>query len=309
MGTPRRPGNAGHHPLARRAAGQEDTLTLDAPSRRQVHDGGTPAPRLRRAPSVLRVHVVAVLLLSPLAARASERHFTYTYESAVLAPGEKAIDVWTTGRGGRDTRYTEIDERLQFGIGLLPGLETSVYLNFSAVGQELGGELVKSTDLSFSNEWRWRVLDATQDAVGLAFQAQVTAGVDAIQLQGKLVVDRRFGQLLLAANFVVEEQWTFGVGETTQELRLDGYLAGSWFFTPRFAVGLEAWNANVIAQGTWEHSAIFLGPVVSYSGNGWWMAFTFLPQLPAFKPSEGGGQYVLTDYERYQARLLFSFRL
>ncbi len=39
------------------------------------------------------------------------------------------------------------------------------------------------------------------------------------------------------------------------------------------------------------------------------MTFTFLPQLPAFKPSEGGGTYVLTDYERYQARLLFSFRI
>ncbi|MGZ3480015.1 MAG: hypothetical protein ACXU81_06675, partial [Myxococcaceae bacterium] len=74
-------------------------------------------------------------------------------------------------------------------------------------------------------------------------------------------------------------------------------------------IGLEAWNANIIAEGTWEHSAIFLGPVMSYSGDGWWVTFTFLPQLPAFKPSEGGGQYVLTDYERFQARLLFSFHI
>ena len=260
-------------------------------------------------PSALLLLVLVGILLAPVAARANERHFTYTYESAVLAPGEKEIEVWTTGRGGRDTRFTQLDTRLEFEVGLLPGLQTSLYLNFSAVGQELGGELVKSTSLSVSNEWKLRVLDSTLDAVGFALYFEATAGVDALELEGKLIVDKRIGPLLLAANFVAEQEWEFGVGETSQELHLDGYLAASWFFTPRVAVGVEAWNANIIANGTWEHSAIFLGPVVSYSGDGWWVAFTFLPQLPAFKPSEGGGKYVLTDYERYQARLLLSFHI
>ena len=260
-------------------------------------------------PSVLLVLVLVGILFTPVVARANERHFSYTYESAVLAPGEKEIEVWTTGRGGRDSRYTQLDERLEFEVGLLPGLQTSVYLNFSAIGQEVGGELTKSTELSFSNEWKWRALDSSLDAVGLAFYFEVTAGVDALELEGKLIVDKRIGQLLLAANFVAEEEWEFGIGQTQQELHLDGYLAASWFFTPRLAIGLEAWNANIIANGTWEHSAIFLGPVASYSGDGWWVTFTFLPQLPAFKPSEGGGKLVLTDYERYQARLLLSFRI
>ena len=260
-------------------------------------------------PSALLVLVLAGVLLAPLAARANERHFSYTYESAVLAPGEKEIEVWTTGRGGRDSRYTRLDERLEFEVGLVPGLQTSVYLNFTAIGEEVGGALAKSTELSVSNEWKWRLSDASLDAVGFALYGEVTAGVDEIELEGKLIIDKRIGQLLLAANFVAEQEWEFGVGETAEELHLDGYLAASWFFTPRFAIGFEAWNANIIAQGTWEHSAIFLGPVVSYSGDGWWMTFTFLPQLPAFKPSEGGGKYVLTDYERFQARLLFSFHI
>jgi hypothetical protein len=260
-------------------------------------------------PSTLLVLVLAGILLAPVVARANERHFSYTYESAVLAPGEKELEVWTTGRGGRDTRYTQLDERIEFELGLLPGLQTSMYLNFSAIGQESAGELVKSTNLSVSNEWKWRVLDSTLDAIGLAFYGEVTAGVDELELEGKLIIDKRIGRFLLAANFVAEQEWEFGVGQTAEELHLDGYLAASYFFTPRFAIGLEAWNANIIADGVWEHSAIFLGPVVSYSGDGWWVTFTFLPQLPAFKPTEGGGQYVLTDYERFQARLLFSFHI
>lgn len=260
-------------------------------------------------PSALVLAVLLGILFVPLAARANERHFSYTYESAVLAPGEKEIEVWTTYRNGRDTRYTRFDERLEFEVGVLPGLQTSFYVNLTAVGQDVGGELVKSTEVTVSNEWKWRLLDSSLDAVGFALYGEVTAGVDKLELEGKLIIDKRLGNLLLAANFVAEHEWTFGIGATEKELQLDGYLAASWFFTPRFSVGLEARNANIIAGGTWEHSAFFLGPVVSYAGDGWWVTFTALPQLPAFKPSEGGGKLVLTDYERFQARLLFSFRI
>ncbi|HZJ55633.1 MAG TPA: hypothetical protein VFD38_15945 [Myxococcaceae bacterium] len=260
-------------------------------------------------PSVPLLAAVLGVFMVPLSARANDRHFSYTYESAVLAPGEKEIEVWSTYRNGRDTRYTRFDERLEFEIGLLPGLQTSFYVNLTAVGQDVGGQLAKSTEVSVSNEWKWRLLDSSVDGIGFALYAEVTGGVDELELEGKLIIDKRFGPLLLAANFVAEHEWEYGIGETEKELKLDGFLAAGWFFTPRFMIGVEARNANIIADGTWEHSAFFLGPVVSYSGDGWWMTLTVLPQLPAFKQSEGGGTYVLTDYERFQARLLFSFHI
>ena len=259
-------------------------------------------------PSVLLLAVLSGALV-PRVARANDRHFSYTYESAVLAPGEKELEVWTTYRNGRDTRYTRFDERLEFEIGLVPGLQTSFYVNLTAIGQDSAGELSKSTEVTVSNEWKWRLLDSAADGIGLALYGEVTAGVDELELEGKLIIDRRFGSLLLAANFVAEHEWEFGIGQTEKELHLDGFLAASWFFTPRFSVGIEAWNANIIAEGTWEHSAFFLGPVVSYAGDGWWVTLTVLPQLPAFKPSEGGGKYVFSDYERFQARLLFSWHI
>jgi hypothetical protein len=137
----------------------------------------------------------------------------------------------------------------------------------------------------------------------LALYGEVTGSVDELELEGKLIIDKRLGNLLLAANFVAEHEWEYGIGETEKELHLDGYLGASWFFTPRFALGIEAWNANIIADGTWEHSAFFLGCDVLHRG---WMlvTLTVLPQLPAFKPSEGAAAYVLTSYERFQARLL-----
>jgi len=253
--------------------------------------------------------VVGVLLGVPLVARANDRHFSYTYESAVLAPGEKELEVWTTYRNGRDTRYTRFDERLEFEIGLVPGLQTSFYLNVTAIGQNVNGELAKSTEVSVSNEWKWRLFDSAVDGIGLALYGEITGGVNELELEGKIIVDKRIGNLLLAANFVAEHEWEYGIGETGKDLHLDGFLGASWFFTRRFSLGIEAWNANIISSGVWEHSAFFLGPVASYVGDNWWVTLTVLPQLPAFKPSEGGGKYVLTDYERIQARLLFSWRI
>jgi hypothetical protein len=249
-------------------------------------------------------------LLAPLAATANERHFSYTYESAVLAPGERELEIWTTGRAGRDTRYVRLDERLEFEMGLLNGLQTSFYLNITAIGQDSGlGDLTKSTEVSVSNEWKWRLLDSGADAIGLGLYFEVTAGVDELELEGKLILDKRIGNFLVAANFVAEHEWEYGLTETVKDLHLDGYLAASWFFTPRFSVGVEAWSSNVISDGQWEFSALFLGPVVSYTGDGWWVTFTALPQLPAPRPVEGGGTKVLTDHEKFQARLLFSWHI
>src|SRR5512138_3244911 len=142
-------------------------------------------------PSILLVVVVVGVLMVPLAARANERHFSYTYESAVLAPGEKEIEVWTTYRNGRDTRYTRFDERLEFEIGVLPGLQTSLYVNLTAVAQGVNGSLAKSTEVSVSNEWKWRLLDGNVDGIGLALYGEITGGVDELELEGKLIVDKR----------------------------------------------------------------------------------------------------------------------
>src|SRR5262249_40260331 len=166
--------------------------------------------------------VLGVLLGVPLLARANDRHFSYTYESAVLAPGEKELEVWTTYRNGRDTRYTRFDERLEFEIGLVPGLQTSFYLNLTRISQNVNGELATSTDVSVSNEWKWRLLDSSVDAIGLALYAEITGSTSELELEGKLIIDKRIGNLLLAANFVAEHEWEYGIGETEKELHLDG---------------------------------------------------------------------------------------
>jgi hypothetical protein len=47
------------------------------------------------------LQAVLVFAVSAAAAAASERHFTYTYESGVLRPGGREIEPWNTFRLGK----------------------------------------------------------------------------------------------------------------------------------------------------------------------------------------------------------------
>src|SRR6478609_9931336 len=70
-------------------------------------------------------------------AGATDRHFTYTYESGVLAPVHVEVEPWTTFRIGREDFYSAIDNRLEFELGLTERLQTSLYFNTSATAQDV----------------------------------------------------------------------------------------------------------------------------------------------------------------------------
>ncbi|HWA06797.1 MAG TPA: hypothetical protein VG961_09630, partial [Ignavibacteria bacterium] len=74
--------------------------------------------------------------------------------------------------------------------------------------------------------------------------------------------------------------------------------------------GIEIRNHNEIVDGEWEHSALFAGPVVSFSQPNWWLTLTVLPQITNLKKEEGSvNNLVLDEHEKLETRLLFSFRL
>src|SRR5262245_32721798 len=79
--------------------------------------------------SIITTAVPAVLAALTATASANDRHFTYTYETAVLAPGAREVEIWSTPRIGRTDYYTAFDERLELELGLTDRLLTAFYLN------------------------------------------------------------------------------------------------------------------------------------------------------------------------------------
>lgn len=272
-------------------------------------------PRRIRRIAILAAAVAAALIgtSAPRDARANERHFTFTYETATLPAGAREIEVWTTPRIGRDDFFVEFDQRLEFEVGITDRVLTSFYLNASAVTADVAPdtrESVTSFD-GVSNEWKVKLSDPVADPLGVALYGELSAGPTASELEGKVIVDRYLGNLLLAGNLVAAQEWEYDTTETESEQEVEIDLGATYFVHPGVAVGLEVRNHNQVAEGDWESSALYAGPVVSYATDDWWVALTIQPQLPALKnaPGSSGDSRVLLDQEKLDARLLFSFHL
>lgn len=256
--------------------------------------------------------LACTFLLPSHPANANERHFTFTYETAVLPVGAREIEIWVTPRIGREEFYSRFDVRTEFEVGLTDRLQTALYLNGKSVSQETadGGTETEFEFAGVSSEWKYKLLDPVADALGLALYGEVTGSTDELELEAKLITDKRVGNVLFAANLVAENEWGFGAGETGREFALEADLGLSYFLTTKLSFGLELRNHNEIPEGKgWEHSALFLGPVVSYAEESWWVALAVLPQLPALDGAEAGDRRILDEHEKINARLLFSIHL
>jgi len=275
-----------------------------------------------------RTHSVGLALAAALGvalvaggASASERRFTYTYESNVLNPGSLEIEPWTTFRGGRDRFYSRFDQRLEFEMGVVPDLQTALYWNMTAVAADVddgAGGVVRQQDLEFkgiSNEWKYKLSDSLADAVGSALYFEWTLAPVEAELEAKLILDKRFGSVLLAYNLVGEHEWEFEEkGETEREIIIENNLGLGYLLTSSFSVGLEARTNTIIEHGEMESTTFFAGPTLAYSQKRWWSALTFQPQIAALKEDEegadtGSSRLDLAHHERVEVRLLLGFEL
>jgi hypothetical protein len=54
---------------------------------------------------------------------------------------------------------------------------------------------------------------------------------------------------------------------------------------------------------------LFAGPVLSVSQPSWWATLTIMPQVAAFKGKTNNSNLDLTEFEKFETRLIFSFHL
>jgi hypothetical protein len=249
------------------------------------------------------------------------RHFTYTYESPVEEKGERELEVWNTIRHKRKDFFRRNDMRMEYELGLGGNVETALYLNFSSASFAEDGAMESEKSIGFSNEWRYTPLDRLKDPIGLGLYAEGSFNSSEIELEGKIILDKKMDNFLLAFNAVGEHAYVSGVDEegtsltqTEEVMELVGGVA--YFISDDFTIGLEA-RENIKRPPGFEDGgtfyAFFLGPAVSVSGDGWWAALSVMPQINGSNASKNpiveGAQYELKEHERLEARLLFGFEL
>ncbi|MEZ4220316.1 MAG: DUF6662 family protein [Polyangiaceae bacterium] len=266
--------------------------------------------------------VAGALFTCAAAASANERHFTYTYETAVLQPGQVELEPWTTWRFKRQNYYSRFDQRLEFEAGVVEGLQTALYWNMSATTADTvvvdpntgASQTVRGSGFEFksiSNEWKLQLADPVADPVGLGLYVEGALGPAEAELEGKVLVDKKLDSVVIAANVVGEYEVEFeDPDETEKEIVLELDVGAAYFVTDRFSVGVEVRNVNEFENAEeLESSTLFAGPTLGFSQEGWWAAISFLPQVVALKGASEDSALDLEHQERYTTRLLLGLHL
>jgi hypothetical protein len=256
------------------------------------------------------------LLFSTFTIKAQDRLFTYTYQSTVLNRGQKELEIWNTIRTGRNDFYLRFDNRTEFEIGLGKNIQTAFYLNLTTQTNTLNDSAVKSleteNEISFSNEWKWKISDPVANPLGLALYAEYGIGSKEFEFEGKLILDKKMDNFTIAANGIYEAELAPALinneMEWEKETKMDFNLALAYSFSPKFHLTIENAYQNVFTEGNLKHSAIYSGIGVSCVQDKFWINFTVLPQIKSFK-GETNSSLNLNEFEKVQFRLLFSYEL
>lgn len=259
-----------------------------------------------------KIITLIILILLMNSAFGQDRSFVRTYQSIVLPKNMKEIEVWTTYRYGRDDYYRRLDNRFEFEIGLTSKLQTAFYINTSQRSAFNGEEIVtQPTSVSFSNEWKLKLSDPVANAIGSGLYGEYKIGTDEMELEFKLIFDKKIKKSLFAFNAVAEFEFEPEVEDNEVEQEMEsvyefdfGYM---YQFNSRWGLGAELRNANVMAEGEWETSPLFLGPTIAYSTENFWVILNAQPQLTNLKKEEGADDLDLSSYEKMDLRLIFSF--
>lgn len=259
--------------------------------------------------------VLLIFIGLPFLSGAQDRIFNYTYQSTVLNKGQREVEVWNTLRTGRDDFYARLDHRTEFEIGLGGRLQTAFYLNLTSQTkstEEFGGKSTTTeNEISFSNEFKLKLLDPVANPLGMALYGEYGIGSNELELEGKLILDKKFNNLTVAGNAAYEREFApfYTAGnklEWEKENKLHYNLAFGYALGPKFHITQENAFNNVYVNNELEHSALYSGLGASYASDNFWINFTVMPQIKSFK-GETGNNLNLNEYEKAQLRLLFSF--
>lgn len=204
--------------------------------------------------------------------------FTYIYET--LPAGDAEVELYTdltplrlinlNGNGGNVTQLVpQFQSEIEYG--LTDHLELGLYLvlvptdsgAFNPAPSTLEGTGVKQ-------RLRYRFAEAGQWPIDLAIYGEVVENTHEIELEGKIILQRRLGPLRIAANAWGEREYYFS-GEREWVLNpTAGVVFEKWI---RVQPGVEYWmHGELSNEGHWNlRPQHYLGPTVMFQfGKIWW---------------------------------------
>lgn len=255
-----------------------------------------------------RIPFLALLLPLALAAvafpaRAEERAFVDVYTPYLEPAGETELALWSEASQGQEgVSGSAWRNRIEIEHGLSDRLTGALYLNWRQDGSLAASPRFEGPSL----EAIWRLGRPGVGAMGGALYLEARTTGDETELEPRVILARRGAHTVAALNAVGEFEFRkAGEGGEAGESEADRQVALAAGVSRRLGrrlnLGLEGRLSQLLADGSCDPRALFLGPTVAVSAAGLRWALAWQPQV-AGSPAAGTG-LDLGDFPRARYRL------
>jgi hypothetical protein len=221
---------------------------------------------LRNGPSATAALGLGLALASA-AAHANPRPLPFTYQSESLAQGTAEVEQFLdfvpiraqNAQTGAPVWYNATELQTEIEYGVTDRLELAIYFMFvpgANAGQVVGVPLLPMGNGS-SQRVRYRFADPQAWPVDVAVYGEVTENEREIELEAKVILQRRIGRLRLITNLWAEREFYFS---GMREWVLNPTAGATLELSPRFHVGLEGWMRAEFPDGLVGPRVFNLGP-------------------------------------------------
>jgi hypothetical protein len=158
-----------------------------------------------------------------------------------------------------------------------------------------------------SLENRYNVLNPAEHKIGFTLYLEGRYSGEEAEIEEKLIFGQRHGLWKWAFNIEHATEWEDNLDEIEGELGASFGIARD--LGKNWSIGLELRNQTLLPDYDHvESTALFLGPVVSYHQEKWWVALTVLPQIYGWNfdgNPDDNTHLELAHHEKLNIRLLF----
>ncbi len=207
----------------------------------------------------------ALAILATPSSEAGQRRYVYSYETLTAPKGSLEFEQWVTWKhrdvtGGDDRDRWEFRHEIEFGV--TDKLQLAIYVaDWQYDEDDSEGHKARYKGTGF--EAIYNLTNPNTAFLGSAIYGEVVVGEELLKLEGKLLLEKRFGPLSVVYNAVIEAEWEGeDLDERTGEFKQT--VGVSYDISKSFSAGVEAFHE--IEMPDWseaESGRFFVGPNVS----------------------------------------------
>ncbi len=249
---------------------------------------------MQRARAVAAIPAVG-LLLAHATAFATPRPLPFTYNYETLGEGELEVEQYadltpvkvqtpTSTENGVTVPLSQFQTEFEYGI--TNHLELGLYVTLVPPPPDFvaqGSTLPALTEGNGVKErLRLRLFDEGVLPIDIGLYGELTENEREFEIEAKIILQKRFGNLRLAANVVGEHEWYYA--STQQDWVFDPSAGATYQVTPVFQPGIESWMwsefTNLpLPNGTPfnDKPNVYVGPAILLDfGKFWWSTGAYL---------------------------------